>query len=145
LSHPQSRRFPERFATLMKLVDGDVGRITTRIIAQAAAAGDRLSRELLSDATATLGWALAQAITLINPARIVIGGGVSLIGQDLFFEPIREACRAEVFPPFARIADIVPAALGEEVVVHGAVALARNAFQQESALKAFAPDGEPGE
>jgi len=132
--------FPERFATLMKLVDGDRTRITTRIIAQAAAQGDRLSRDLLGDATDTLGWALAQAKTLINPARIVIGGGVSLIGQELFFEPVREACRAEVFPPFGENAEIVPAALGEEVVIHGALALARNAFHREPALKTFAPE-----
>jgi glucokinase len=134
------QKFPERFATLMKLAEGNRQRITTRIIAQAAAQGDRLSRELLNDATCTLGWALAQAIMLVNPARLVIGGGVSLIGQDLFFEPVRAACRAEVFPPFAGIAEIVPAALGEEVVVHGAVALARAAFDREPALKTFVPD-----
>jgi glucokinase len=138
--NPAAQRYPERFATLMKFVDGERERITTRIVAQAAARGDRLSRELLSDATSTLGWALAQAITLVNPARIVIGGGVSLMGQDLFFEPVRAACQAEVFRPFAGIAEIVPAALGEEVVVYGAVALARAAFHREPALKAFAPD-----
>jgi glucokinase len=134
-----SPRYPERFATLMKLAEGNTGRVTTRMIAQPAAQGDRLSRELLSDATETLGWALAQAITLINPARIVIGGGVSLIGQEQFFEPVREACRAEVFGPFAGIAEIVPAALGEEVVIHGALALARSHFHEQTALKAFAP------
>jgi glucokinase len=144
-SAESGRRFPERFATLMKLVNNDAQRITTRVISQAASQGDRLSRELLSDATDTLGWALAQAITLINPGRIVIGGGVSLIGQELFFEPLREACKAEVFQPFARIAEIVPAALGEEVVVHGALALARAAFHQVPELKPFAPDGEPAE
>src|SRR5260370_39135641 len=101
---------------LMKLVDGERARITTRIIAQAAAQGDRLSRELLNDATGTLGWALGQAITLVNPARIVIGGGVSLMGQDLFFEPVRPACQAEGFAPFPGIAEIVPGALGEEGV-----------------------------
>jgi len=137
------RRFPERFAALMKLANGDRARITTRLIAQAAARGDRLSSELLSDATDVLGWALAQAITLINPARIVIGGGVSLIGQELFFEPVRRACQAEVFRPFAGIAQIVPAALGEEVVVHGALALARAAFHREPPLKAFSPEEEP--
>jgi glucokinase len=133
------RPYPERFARLMRLAEGDPHRVTARIVAQAAAQGDRLSRELLSDATDTLGWALAQAITLINPARIVIGGGVSLIGQEQFFEPVREACQAEVFKPFAGIAEIVPAALGEEVVIHGALALARAGFAEQSSLKAFAP------
>src|SRR4029077_3374808 len=132
-----SRRFPERFATLMKMVAGDCDCITTRFIAQAAAQGDRLSRELLWDATDTLGWAIAQAITLINPGRIVIGGGVSLIGQEQFFEPVREACQAAVFKSFAGIAEIVPAALNEEVVIYGALALSRDAFEQQPVLKAF--------
>ena len=43
----------------------------------------------------------------------------------------------------AGIAEIVPAALGEEVVIHGALALARASFHQEPELKPFAPDGEP--
>lgn len=134
------RQYPDRFALLMRLAGGDRKRITTRLIAQAAAQGDRLSRDLLCDCTDTLGWALAQAVTLINPARIVIGGGVSLIGQEQFFEPLRRSCRGAAFKPFAALADIVPASLGEEVVVHGAVALARAAFQRESRLKAYHGD-----
>lgn len=121
---------PEQFATLMRLANGEPGQITTLLIAQAAAEGDCLSRELLSNATDTLGWALAQAITLLNPARIVLGGGVSLIGEELFFAPVRRACQAQAFKPFIGIADIVPANLGEEVVVHGAMALARVAFDK---------------
>ena len=55
----------------------------------------------------------------------MIGGGVSLIGEDLLFRPLRAYVTQQVFPPFAGLTDIVPAALGEEVVVHGALALAR--------------------
>ena len=117
-----------RFATLLDLAGGDPDRITTALIAQAALAGDSLSLGLLSDATHAIGWALAQAITLINPARIVVGGGVSLIGEELFFGPVRRACDQFVFPPFRGIAEIVPAQLGEEVVVHGAIAIAAAEF-----------------
>jgi glucokinase len=141
----EGQPLPEHLAALLKLAGDEPQCITTRIISQAAAMGDPFSRDLLRDATDTLGWALAQAIALVNPARIVIGGGVSLIGEGLFCRPLREACRAEVFPPFAGIAEIVPAALGEEVVVHGAVALARAAFHQQPETKVLAPDGEPGE
>lgn len=126
----QSRLDPGRlrFATLLELAGGDASRITTAMVAQAAAAGDSLSLSLLADATHAIGWALAQAITLVNPARIVIGGGVSLMGEDLFFAPVRRACDQFVFPPFKGIAEIVPAKLGEEVVVHGAVAVAAAEF-----------------
>ena len=53
------------------------------------------------------------------------GRGVSLIGEELLFEPLRRLVAERVFKPFAGLTDIVQAALGEEVVVHGAIALAR--------------------
>ena len=56
---------------------------------------------------------------------VIIGGGVSLIGEELFFGPIRRYQREYGMAAFAGLTDIVPAALGEEVVVHGALALAR--------------------
>jgi glucokinase len=50
------------------------------------------------------------------------------MGEELFFGPVRRACASQVFGPFANLAEIVPAALGEEVVVHGAMAVAAEAF-----------------
>lgn len=119
---------PERFVQIFGASAERRTTVTARAIAAEAVHGDPFSRDLLADATDTLGWALAQAATLINPARIVIGGGVSLIGDTHFFQPVRRAFEAAVFEPFAGLAEIVPAALGEEVVIHGALALARDAF-----------------
>ena len=118
----------QRLIPLWKQVEGNLSRVTARLIGRMAAKGDPFCQEVLGDSAATLGWALAQAVTLINPARIVIGGGVSLLGEEQFFVPVRTACRAEVFPPFAGLAEIVPAALGEEVVIYGALALAAAHF-----------------
>jgi len=47
------------------------------------------------------------------------------MGEEVFFRPLREKVAERVFKPFADCYDIMPAALGEEVVVHGALALAR--------------------
>jgi glucokinase len=69
--------------------------------------------------------AICHVIALLCPQRIVIGGGVSLMGEKLLFEPLRRLVAERVFKPFANCYEIVPAALGEEVVVHGALALAR--------------------
>ncbi len=113
---------------LLELAENDPELITTKLIAQAGSDGDHFCRGLINDAAETLGWAIAQAVTLINPARVVVGGGVSLMSESLFLEPVREAFRRSVFGPFADVAEIVPAALGEEVVIHGALALARAAF-----------------
>ena len=66
-------------------------------------------------------------MTLIAPELIVLGGGVSLIGEANWFKPIRWYAEKFAFPPLAKSYRIVPAELGEEVVVHGAVALAARA------------------
>jgi glucokinase len=47
------------------------------------------------------------------------------MGEELLLEPLRRLVAEHVFKPFADCYDIVPAALGEEVVVHGALVLAR--------------------
>ena len=113
-----------KVAALLQGCGGDPLRLTARQIAEAAAGGNPLAREAFQDACDVLGWAVAQAVTLIAPEVVVVGGGVSLAGESLFFGPLREAVRRYVFPPLAGSYRIAPAALGETVVVHGAIALA---------------------
>jgi glucokinase len=110
---------------LRKLVGGEVDRITAREVAEAARGGDQGALLTLEEAQIYLAKAIRQVIALLCPRRIVIGGGVSLMGEQLLFEPLRQLVADRVFKPFAKCYDIVPAALGEEVVVHGALALAR--------------------
>jgi glucokinase len=49
---------------------------------------------------------------------------VSLLGKSLFREPVRRAFEQYLYPPLKGRIELIPAALGEEVVVHGAMALA---------------------
>ncbi len=106
---------------------GDPSRVDTVVVAEAAREGDPRSASILARAHAAIAFAITQAIALIAPRRIVIGGGVALIGQEWWFDPIRRLVQRDVFPPFRDGFEIVPAALGEDVVVHGALALARDA------------------
>lgn len=98
--------------------------LTAKDVAAAARQGDAVAESILNTSVRYLADALCHVIALLCPRRIVIGGGVSLIGQKLLFEPLRALVDERVFPPFRACYDIVPAALGEEVVVHGAAALA---------------------
>jgi glucokinase len=102
--------------------------ITAVEVVNAARQGDAFASAVLEDCWSWLAEAICQVITLLCPRRIIIGGGVSLAGELLLFEPLRDLVRQGVFQPFADCYDIVPAALGEEVVVHGALALAARHF-----------------
>ena len=105
---------------------GDPSRITAAMVGRAALEGDTESASILGRAQSAIAFALVQVMTLLAPRRIVMGGGVSLIGDEGWFEPIRRLVERDVFPPFRGGSDLVPADLGEEVVVHGALALARD-------------------
>jgi glucokinase len=69
---------------------------------------------------------LKTAIMLLNPARIVIGGGISNAGDALFIPLRAELSRRITDWSRARV-DVVPAALGGDSVLYGAFALAQRA------------------
>jgi glucokinase len=111
--------------TLLIARAGGADRITAQTVGEMVTVGDPLAVRVLGTALDALADAICAAIVLVCPRRVVIGGGVSLIGERHFFGPLQERIADRVFPPFAGLTDVVPAALGEAVVVHGALALAQ--------------------
>jgi glucokinase len=67
---------------------------------------------------------LKTVVMLLNPARIVIGGGIAKAGEALF-SPLRAELRRQVTGWSMARLDVVPAALGDDSVLWGALALAR--------------------
>ena len=67
---------------------------------------------------------LKAAIMLLNPARIVIGGGISNAGERLF-RPLREELGRQITPWSRARRDVVPAQLGDDSVLYGALALTK--------------------
>jgi glucokinase len=65
---------------------------------------------------------LKGAIMILNPARIVIGGGIAKAGDKLF-EPLRVELRKQVTPWSRARLDVVPAELGDDSVLYGALVL----------------------
>jgi glucokinase len=88
------------------------------------------AEQLLQDAEFTrryvvhLARGLKACIMLLNPARIVIGGGISKAGDRLFV-PLREELRRQITGWSRARIDVVPASLGDDSVLYGAQALAR--------------------
>ena len=121
--HPSKSLDNRDAEDLLARCQGDPQSLSTKQIGEAARAGNQWACTAYQNATNVLGWAIAQMITLIAPEVVVVGGGVSLVG-DLFFDPLRQAVDLYAFPPLKHSCSVVPAQLGESVVVHGALALA---------------------
>lgn len=101
---------------------GAPDRVTREIIVDAARVGDRLARELLEQAGERLGLALAGAVNLISPARIVLSGEAALQAGDLLLEPVRRSLARWVFPPLAGV-PVINGLLSTDAWVRGAAAL----------------------
>ncbi|MBX7257712.1 MAG: ROK family protein [Candidatus Hydrogenedentes bacterium] len=108
---------------LAQLCNGHREQITCAMLAQAAAQGDAYALVAIEEVALGIGTALSNVITLLHPERIAMGGGVSLMG-DILLDPIRRHVDALVFRPYRNRYEIVPAALGEDVVLAGGLLLA---------------------
>jgi glucokinase len=91
-------------------------------IAQAAAAGNAVAVEVLEETCDMLSAWLGSLVSLLDPDMIVIGGGVSQIGEPLFSR-LRERVPLRTINQFAAQTPIVPAALAGNVGILGAAAV----------------------
>ena len=122
---------PQAGAGLRTLVKGNLTAITARHVSLAAATGDPLARQVLDEAARALGIGIGNVVTLMNPQRVVVGGGVSKAGPG-YFEVVRVTARANTLPGIR--VDIVPAALGDDAPLWGAVALAEEFLNKEAKM-----------
>jgi glucokinase-like ROK family protein len=97
-----------------------IERITALDVAQEARKGDLVAQEIIADAGRYLGIAIANLIPILNPGLIVIGGGISQVG-DLFLEPIRRYATSRSLLASARTVRITAAVLGRRSSSMGAV------------------------
>lgn len=102
---------------------------SAREIGKAAALGDPLAVEAFKRAAYYMGMGLANYLHLFNPSIVVIGGGVSRAGE-FFWKDIRESMEAHVlFNEYTRDLTLVPAALGDDCGLLGALALAHTKIE----------------
>lgn len=111
---------------LLDRAGGDPRAINGPMITLAAQEGDRFAVEQLAELGRWLGQGIASLAAVLDPAMVVIGGGVSEAGP-LLLDPIREAFTHELSGRGYRPeAEIVPAELGNRAGVIGAGDLSRH-------------------
>jgi len=111
-----------RQTRITDLVRGDPSQVTARIVNEAARQGDPVAIELYQRAGFYVGTGIVNLMHTFNPAMFVIGGGVTH-GGDLLFDPIRSTVKERAMHDYWVDVPIVPAALGDDVGLLGALAL----------------------
>ena len=101
----------------------ETGDLRSEDVFEAAQAGDPCGQRLLSETAEYLGIGIGNAVNLIDPERVIIGGGVAEAGE-LLLEPVRAAVRRHAMPAPAQSLTVVAAELGYDAGVRGALALA---------------------
>jgi glucokinase len=119
---------------LRELADGDpkseLAKLLTGVksgeaaqLPKAIEAGDRHAREALNETAEALAFGLSHVVHLAHPEIIVVGGGLSHLG-DLLLNPTRECLNSNIMEAFQPSPLLRTASLGEEVVPVGAILLA---------------------
>lgn len=97
--------------------------ITSYEVFVEAAKGDEVAADILDSSLTYLGICVSNLIVSFDPEKVVIGGGVSK-GGAIVFEKVQEVVNEKCLKSLAEFCKIVPAALGTDAGVMGAVALA---------------------
>jgi glucokinase len=118
---------PAAAADLLDRVGGDATLLTGEVVATAAADGDPLAVELLCEVGTWLGQGIADMAAILDPDVVVIGGGVSVLGETILAparDRLERALPGRGFRPGPRV---VAAELGAQAGLVGAADLVRRA------------------
>jgi glucokinase len=128
-----ARTSPAAAESLLERVEGRPDRLTCEHVARAAADGDPLALELVTEVGQWLGQGIADLAAVLDPEVVVIGGGVSVLGE-MVLAPARDrldrALPGRGFRPGPRV---VAAELGAHAGIVGAADLVRRAVSEGEA------------
>ena len=106
-------------------IAGSTAAITPAIVCQAALEGDVVAKRIFTRMGEYLGIGLASVVNLLNPEKIVVGGGVADAG-DLLLEPLRKTLIERAMPIQGSAVKVVPAQLGNTAGIIGSSLLIDN-------------------
>lgn len=105
--------------------DGDVEKITAKVVAEAAREGDGLAKEIFDISSRYLGVGLSILIDIINPEVIVIGS-IYARNEDMMKPVMEKVISREALPLAAKVCRVVPAELGEAIGDYAALSVGAN-------------------
>lgn len=118
-----AREKPEILAKAIQFSFGDPERVTAEAIFRAATQGETGAVKIVREAATALARGIVSVVRILNPDRIVLGGGVALAG-DVLLDPVHEALGELPVPTLRHSTEVVLAELGNLSPLYGAAALA---------------------
>lgn len=109
---------------LRRLAGTDLAEIKSGTLAKAIKAGDSAIEAIVRSAARRIGLAVADAVNLLAPDVVVLGGGLVEAMPDLILGEARKALCGRAMKAFTKDLKIVPAELGDNATAMGAAALA---------------------
>lgn len=103
----------------------EAGEITAKDIFSLAEKGDHLCEQVVHHTADVLGFVMANTATIINPSKILIGGGVSQAGES-FIRLIEKQFKTYALPRLSDICEIKVAELGNDAGMIGAAYLVKS-------------------
>jgi len=113
---------------LTEMIHGDESKMRVELIAEAAARGDALAQRIIAETGEMLGAGCANLVNILNPERIILGGGV-IRGVPELVDMVRDVVRRRALTDAVEAMDVVKARFGREAGVIGAAVLAKLAGQ----------------
>jgi len=113
-------------------------KFTVHDIENAALADDPLALQVIREAAANLGTAVAGLLNLMNPAVVVLGGDLARLGE-LVLEPLRERVRSRTLVSSVAAAEILASKLGPQSVAIGSATLVLKSALDDSRLFPVVP------
>lgn len=108
---------------IREMVHGDLQAVSGKIVGMAAQSGDRLALDVINWAGRVIGLGLVSILHLFDPEILVIGGGVTNLG-DLILDPVRSTMQENVMTPEYWDGLVVTGPeLGQDVSIYGGAAL----------------------
>lgn len=109
--------------SILEYAEGNIENVTPQAIHRAAEEGDKLAKELIARIGYYVGVGLANLIDIFNPELIVIGGGLSNLG-DMLLEPAFKTAEKRAYKEAFRAVRFASAGLGRNSGVIGAATFA---------------------
>lgn len=117
------KRGQEAVSTNVETSLKEYDKVTSYEVFKEAEKGDEVAKDIVENALTYLGIGVANAVATFDPEMVIIGGGVTQVG-DILFNKVREVVNKRCFKNMAESCEIAPAGLGTDAGVVGAVGLA---------------------